>query len=112
MERAEEKAIAFVRELQMEELTNSNHSGFYILPQLLGVAHKSFMAGYNEAMRWRDPLKELPGLPKDGYCQVLEKNRNGIYFFHEIRNQCDIDDLSISAECGHGIVWRPIEEGG
>ena len=59
--KVEKKAIAFVRGLQ-EELINSNYSGFYILPELLGVAHHSFMVGYNEAIRWRDPKDELPEL--------------------------------------------------
>lgn len=107
---AEEKAIAFVKELQREELTNSNHSGFYILPQLLGVAHKSFMVGYNEAMRWRDPKVELPEIGKSVLVKYktaknVEKHGIGKYFNLGIGNHWTIEG-SISREV---IGWRPIE---
>mgnify|MGYP000942767040 CR=1 FL=1 len=105
---AEEKAIAFVRELQ-EELISSNHSGFYIINEILGVAHKSFMSGYNEASRWRDP-KEAPqntdmlvkytivGDIFDYTC--LEKDCDDTW--HWRGEKWDVNKYPI-------IVWRPIE---
>jgi len=96
---AEEKAIAFVRELQ-EELISSNHSGFYIINEILGVAHKSFMSGYNEASRWRDPKEELPddaGL----YLCKCKSNRLGFYFEIVFFNKVWRSDKVIG--------WRPIE---
>lgn len=96
---AEEKAIAFVKELQREELTNSNHSGFYILPQLLGVAHKSFMVGYNESMRWRDPKEELPENVGLYLCKCEKKL--GFYF--------DIVFFNKVWRSDNVIGWRPIE---
>ena len=106
----EEKAIVFVRELQREELTNFNHSGFYILPQLLGVAHKSFMVGYNEAMRWRDPKEELPtsGEPvivKYKTAKNVEKHGIAKYFELGIGNPWTIEGSTGRKV----IVWRPIE---
>lgn len=64
----EEKAIAFVRELQ-EKLISSNHSGFYIINEILGVAYKSFMIGYSEATRWRDPEEELTEEAGCDFCR-------------------------------------------
>lgn len=107
---AEEKAIAFVKELQREELTNSNHSGFYILPQLLGVAHKSFMVGYNEAMRWRDPKEELPEnvepvIVKYRTAKNVEKHGIGKYFNLGIGNPWTIE----GSTSRNVIGWKPIE---
>ena len=122
---AEEKAIVFVRELQREELTNSNHSGFYILPQLLGVAHKSFMVGYNEAMRWRDPKEELPEEGVDVFVKMIRSGEYGeetIYTSSHVVNNFYHDSESNPFGCegyypaGNGgrvrvtvIGWRPIE---
>lgn len=111
---AEEKAIAFVRELQREELTNSNHSGFYIMPQLLGVAHKSFMVGYKEAMRWRDPKIELPEYYKKVEIKIkrddvvdyvnasLLAEDDGSLFFGDY-------NFVIFIKLKDVIGWRPIE---
>lgn len=107
MKTVEEKAIAFVQELQREELTNSNHSGFYILPQLLGVAHKSFMVGYNEAMRWRDPEVDPP-TNKD---VVLVKTDNNCYataYYHGKASGFITYGEDAYVEFGEIIGWRPI----
>lgn len=122
---AEEKAIAFVRELQREELTNFNHSGFYILPQLLGVAHKSFMVGYNEAIRWRDPKIELPEEGVDVFVKMIRSGEYGEETIHtssSVRNDFYHSKESDPFACegyypaGNGgrvrvtvIGWRPIE---
>jgi hypothetical protein len=111
----EEKAIAFVRELQ-EELISSNHSGFYIINEILGVAHKSFMDGYNEAIRWRDPEKELPETDEMVLIQVQIRYTDTIVKV--------FPSIGILSECGlthkmrlvdthrsNGLIigWRPIE---
>lgn len=105
----EEKAIAFVRELQ-EKLINSNHSGFYIINEILGVAHESFMSGYNEAMRWRDPKQELPEIVepvivKYRTAKNVEKHGIAKYFELGIGNP-----WTIEGSTGREVIgWKPIE---
>lgn len=98
----EEKAIAFVRELQ-EKLINSNHSGFYIINEILGVAHKSFMSGYNEASRWRDPKEELP---KDEQVLVKTDKDEILLVTYWVEKG---DFVYWDAHVDNVIGWRPIE---
>jgi hypothetical protein len=116
MKTVEEKTIAFVRELQ-EALINSNHSGFYILPELLGVAHHSFMVGYNEAMRWRDPKEELPEFNKNDYPNGDYKR----YLIKVVRGSISTRSYvavgwlisanrwNVEMDWVNVIGWRPIE---
>lgn len=100
--KVEEKAIAFVRELQ-EELTSSNHSGFYIINEILGVAHKSFMRGYNEATHWRDPKEELP---KDEQVLVKTDKDEILLVTYWVEKG---DFVYWDAPVYNVIGWRPIE---
>lgn len=110
MKTTEEKAIAFVRELQREELTNSNHSGLYIINEVLGVAHESFIAGYEEATRWRNPEVELPKtgesvIVKYRTAKNVEKHGIGKYFNLGIGNPWTAE----GSTSRNIIGWRPIE---
>ena len=122
--KVEEKAIAFVRELQ-EKLISSNHSGFYIINEILGVAHKSFMSGYSEATRWRDPKEELPDEGVSVFVKILSSCEAGdeiLYTSSSVRNDfyhsADADPFGCegyypSVNGGRVratvIGWRPIE---
>jgi len=116
MKTAEEKAIAFVRELH-EKLISSNHSGFYIIIEILGVAHKSFMIGYSEATRWRDPKEELPnrdmqvvikgGILKNEVGPDIENDYSAGYYYDGVWYVSPTDYYSIEIENPTG--WRPIE---
>lgn len=69
-----------------------------------------FLAGYNEAMRWRDPKEELPetGKPvivKYRTAKNVEKHGIGKYFNLGIGNPWTIEG-STSREV---VGWRPIE---
>lgn len=100
--KVEEKAIAFVRELQ-DELISSNHSDFYIINEILGVAHKSFMKGYNEAMRWRDPKEEFP---KDEQVLVKTDKDEILLVTYWVEKG---DFVYWDAPVDNVIGWRPIE---
>ena len=114
---AEEKAIAFVRELQRDELTNSNHGGFYIINEILGVAHKSFIAGYAEAMRWRDPKEELPEFNKNDYPNgdykryLIKVVRGSIskQIYVAVGWLISANRWNVEVDWVNVIGWRPIE---
>ena len=64
-----------------------------------------FIAGYNEAMRWRDPKEELPKIGESVIVKYrtaknVEKHGIGKYFISWI----------IEGSIGREIIgWRPIE---
>ena len=102
MKTAEEKAM---------EYTDNE---FAILPKSMAKedmrhrAQKDFEAGYNEAMRWRDPKVE----PPTNQDIVLVKTDNDCYataYFHGKASVfiCYGEDAYI--EFGDIIGWKPIE---
>lgn len=91
---------------QLEEIAkryvSNQFSGLeqnYEMQEMIFRAEAGFLAGYNEAMRWRDPKEELPenvGL----YLCKCEKEL-GFYF--------DIVFFNKVWRSNNVIVWRPIE---
>ena len=109
MKTAEEKAM---------EYTDNE---FAILPKSMAKedmrhrAQKDFEAGYNEAMRWRDPNIELPDYYKkvvvkyerddskiDYACVSRLSDDDGAYFFGDYHFDIVIDFNTV-------IGWKPIE---
>ena len=83
----------------------------------LQLAKKYFVAGYNEALRWRDPEVELPEFNKEDYLNMdykryLIKVANGSistrkyvavgWLVNERRWNVEMDWVTV-------IGWRPIE---
>lgn len=74
------------------------------------LLHMGYLAGHNEAMRWRCPKEELPetGKPvivKYRTAKNVEKYGIGRYFYLGIGNPWTVEG-SASREV---IGWRPIE---
>ncbi len=95
MKTIEEKADEYIRSVINESMGSA-----------VNAAYDGFIAGYKEAMRWRDLKEELPEY-KGEYFQILLKNPNGIYFLREIFSQDNIDYLLLVE--GDYCVWKPIE---
>ena len=77
--------------------------------------YKAYLAGYSEAMRWRDPKVELPDYYKkvivkyqredlkiDYECVSLLADDDGAYFFGDYHFNIVIDFDKV-------IGWKPIE---
>jgi len=79
------------------------------------ILEESFISGYNEALRWRDPEKELPEeVRKLFLCKIGDKRNfkyNGEYSFN-VRYCKRDEDVSIYFNLGEYEIllgWRPIE---
>ncbi len=103
-----------VEEKAMEYTDNE----FAILPKSMAKenmrhrAQKDFEAGYNEAMRWRDPNRE----PPDVGMKVLVKTSNGKYSVTEMYIYKESSGTALGSEWRGSydfrmsvIGWRPIE---
>jgi len=99
MKTAEEKAVEYV--------IDSNNS-----PREYDAAYNGYIAGYEEAIRWRDPKVELPEVG----MKVLVKTSNGKYSVTEMYIYKDSIGTTLGAEWRGSydfrmsiIGWRPIE---
>lgn len=76
----------------------------------INAAYEGFLAGYEEAMRWRDPKEELPEnvepvIVKYRTAKNVEKHGIGRYINLGIGNP-----WTIEGSTGRNILgWRPIE---
>ncbi len=97
MKTAEEKAARYANEMYQDE-------------NEWGAWYDGYMAGYNEAMRWRDPKVEHPenGEPvivKYMTARGIKKYGIGKYFELGIGNP-----WTIEGSTGREVIgWRPIE---
>lgn len=104
METAEEKA----REYVSNQFSRLEHS--YEMQEMIFRTDEGFLAGYNEAMRWRDPEVEQPenGEPvivKYMTARGIKKYGIGKYFDLGIGNP-----WTIEGSTGREVIgWRPIE---
>ena len=104
MKTAEEKAIEY-----------SNSEGIYD-EHGETLLHMGYLAGHNEAMRWRDPKEELPKIEEMVLIQVQIRYTDTIVKV--------FPSIGILSECGlthkmrlvdthrsNGLIigWRPIE---
>lgn len=88
MKTAEEKANEYLAEISGNSLGSP-----------INAAYSGFIAGYNEAMRWRDPKEELPKNVGLYLCKCEKKL--GFYF--------DIVFFNKVWRSDNVIGWRPIE---
>ena len=78
--------------------------GFDMHPKT--ASFQGFIAGYTEAMRWRDPKIELPEINS----RVLLKSETGYVEARTIRNWHILKStLNVSIGGKKVIGWRPIE---
>ncbi|NCC85127.1 MAG: hypothetical protein EOM03_13510 [Clostridia bacterium] len=81
------------------------------------LAQKDYLAGYNEAMRWRDPKEGLPnrdmqvvikgGILKKEVGPDIENDYSAGYYYDGVWYVSPTDYSSIEIENPTG--WRPIE---
>jgi len=93
MKTVEEKAKEYVS----NQFSRLEHS--YEMQEMIFRTEDGFIAGYNEAMRWRDPKEELPENVGLYLCKC--KKQLGFYF--------DIVFFNKVWRSDNVIVWRPIE---
>lgn len=104
MKTVEEKANEYVS----NQFSRLEHS--YEMQEMIFRTEDGFLAGYSEAMRWRDPKEELPtaGEPvivKYRTAKNVEKHGIGKYFNLGIGNP-----WTIEGSTGREVIgWRPIE---
>lgn len=106
MKTAEEKAKKYADSIIQVVVPGTGVT--FTVDDLNEFAQRDYLAGYNEAMRWRDP-KEEPPINQD---IVLVKTDNDCYataYFHGKVSGfiCYGEDAYI--EFGDIIGWRPIE---
>ncbi|KAF5072864.1 hypothetical protein DSECCO2_197520 [anaerobic digester metagenome] len=76
----------------------------------VNAAYNGYVAGYNEAMRWRDPKEELPKIGESVIVKYrtaknVEKHGIGKYFNLGIGNPWIIE----GSTSRNVIGWRPID---
>ena len=119
MKTAEEKANEYV----FNQFSRLEHS--YEMQEMIFRTEGGFIAGYNEAMRWRDPKEELPEEGIDVFVKVIRSGEYGdetIYTLSRVVSDFyhSTDADPFGCECyypaGNGgrvrvtvIGWRPIE---
>lgn len=101
----EEKARVYAKKLVVLE-NKGKFSDEANLRAAEYYAYKSHLAGYTEAMRWRDPKEELPKINS----RVLLKSETGYVETRTIRNwHISGNNLSLILGGKKVIGWRPIE---
>ena len=111
MKTAEEKAIEYAeREIP---IAYTDETKRIYIAELRQDARTYYLAGYAEAMRWRDPKEELPDIE----THVLVKTNNGRYNIAQIYIPKDCNGAILGEPEWRGsynfkqsvIGWRPIE---
>lgn len=82
----------------------------------INAAYEGFLGGYSEAMRWRDPEKELPGTDEMVLIQVQIRYTDTIVKVFPsigILSECGLTHKMrlIDTHRSNGLIigWRPIE---
>ena len=108
MKTAEEKAKEYAEEA-IEALYSDSELMQDFVQKLKKYAKVDFLAGYNEAMRWRDPKEELP----EGGILVQIKFDSSEYKGHPYSHDVFLPGLNRWNIEHHADIkvtgWRPIE---
>ena len=106
MKTAEKKANEFLNEISGDSLGSP-----------INAAYSGFIAGYNEAMRWRDPEVEMPEFNKNDYPNgdykryLIKVVRGSISkrIYVEVGWLISANRWNVEMDWVNVIGWRPIE---